>query len=35
MSKINTRMLAYMSVLVAVEIVLSRFLSINAWNIKI
>ncbi len=35
MSKINTRMLAYMSVLVAVEIVLNRFLSINAWNIKI
>ncbi len=35
MSRFNTRMLAYMSVLVAVEIVLSRFLSINAWNIKI
>ncbi|MBQ8934158.1 MAG: folate family ECF transporter S component [Lachnospiraceae bacterium] len=28
-------MIAYLGVLVAAEIVLSRFLSINAWNIKI
>ncbi len=35
MSKFTTRQLITLSVLVAVEIVLNRFLSINAWNIKI
>ena len=35
MKKMNARMIAYLGVLVAAEIVLSRFLSINAWNIKI
>ena len=35
MKKINTRMIVYLGVLVALEIVLNRFLSINAWNIKI
>ena len=31
----NTRTLVTMGLLLALEIVLSRFLSINAWNIKI
>ena len=31
----NTRTLVTMGLLLAMEIVLSRFLSINAWNIKI
>lgn len=35
MKKFNTRMLVTMALLVAIEIVLSRFLSINAWNLKI
>lgn len=35
MSKFTTRQLATLGVLTAVEIVLNRFLSINAWNIKI
>ncbi len=35
MSKINTRMLAALGVLTAMEIVLSRFLSISTWNTKI
>jgi len=35
MSKTATRQLITLSILVAVEIVLNRFLSINAWNIKI
>lgn len=33
--KLNTRMVVYLGVLTALEIVLNRFLSINAWNIKI
>jgi len=33
--KLNTRMIAYLGVLIALEIVLSRFLSINAANIRI
>ena len=33
--KLNTRKLVVLSMLIAVEIVLSRFLSISAWNIKI
>ncbi|MBQ9062412.1 MAG: folate family ECF transporter S component [Eubacterium sp.] len=33
--KINTRQLVIMGVMIAMEIVLSRFLSINAWNVKI
>lgn len=35
MRKINTRTIVYLGVLTALEIVLNRFLSINAWNIKI
>lgn len=35
MKKIDSRMIAYLGVLTAAEIVLNRFLSINAWNIKI
>lgn len=35
MSKINTRTLVTLALLIAMEIVLNRFLSINAWNIKI
>lgn len=35
MSKTNTRMLTVIAMLTAIEIVLSRFLSISAWNIKI
>lgn len=34
-SRFSTRLLTALAVLTAVEIVLSRFLSINAWNIKI
>ena len=34
-SRFSTRMLTTLALLTAVEIVLSRFLSINAWNIKI
>ncbi len=35
MSKFNTRTLTAMALLTALEIVLSRFLSISAWNTKI
>lgn len=35
MSKINIRTITLMGLLIALEIVLNRFLSINAWNIKI
>ena len=35
MSKIQTKRLTALGVLVALEVVLNRFLSINAWNIKI
>lgn len=35
MKKLSARLIAYLGLLVAAEIVLSRFLSINAWNIKI
>ena len=35
MKKFDVRMLAYLGILTGMEIVLSRFLSINAWNIKI
>lgn len=35
MGKFKTRDLTLMAVLIAVEIVLSRFLSFNAWNMKI
>ena len=35
MRRIHTRTLVIMAMLVAVEIVLSRFLSISAWNTKI
>ena len=34
-SRFSTRMLTTLALLTALEIVLSRFLSINAWNIKI
>ena len=34
-SRFSTRMLTTLALLTAVEIVLSRFLSISAWNIKI
>lgn len=35
MKKINTKMMVTLGILIAVEIVLSRFCSISAWNIKI
>lgn len=35
MSKFNTKTLTIMSLLIALEIVLSRFLSFSAWNMKI
>ena len=35
MKRINTRLLASLAFLTALEIVLSRFLSINTWNLKI
>ena len=35
MSKIPVRTIVYLGVLTALEIVLSRFLSVNAWNLKI
>ncbi len=34
-TRFNTRMLTTLSLLTAIEIVLSRFLSISMWNIKI
>lgn len=35
MKKMSTKMVVTLGFLVAIEIILSRFLSINAWNIKI
>ncbi len=35
MKKISTKVITTLGVLIAIEVVLSRFLSINAWNIKI
>lgn len=35
MKRINTKTICVLGVLTALEIVLSRFLSINAWNMKI
>lgn len=35
MKKIDTKMIVTLGLLAAIEIVLSRFFSINAWNIKI
>ena len=35
MSKFNTKTMTIMSFLIALEIVLSRFLSFSAWNMKI
>ena len=35
MKKLNTRMITTIGVLVAIEVVLSRFLSINIWSNKI
>lgn len=35
LSKITTKQLALLAVLIAVEVVLSRFLSISLWNLKI
>ena len=35
MSKFNTKKLITLSVLVAMDVVLTRFLSINAWNTRI
>ena len=35
MKKIDTKKLTVVSLMVALNVVLSRFLSINAWNIKI
>lgn len=35
MKKLNTKKLVLMSLLVAIQVILSRFLSINAWNLKI
>ena len=34
-ARFSTRMLTTLALLTAIEIVLSRFLSVNAWNIKI
>lgn len=33
--KLSTRTLTTLAMLIAIEIILSRFLSINAWNVKI
>lgn len=35
MKKLNTRMVVTLGLLIAIEVVLSRFFSINAWNIKV
>ena len=35
MKKLNTKMIVTLGLLAAIEIVFSRFLSINMWNIKI
>ena len=35
MKKFDTKMLVTAAVLIALNVVLSRFLSINAWNLKI
>ncbi len=35
MKKLDTKMLVTAAILIALNIILSRFLSINAWNIKI
>ena len=35
MKKMNTKMLVTAGILIAMNIILSRFLSINAWNLKI
>ncbi|MDO4545658.1 MAG: folate family ECF transporter S component [Bacillota bacterium] len=35
MKKMNTKMLVTAGILIALNIILSRFLSINAWNLKI
>ena len=35
MKKITPKLMAQYAVLIAMEVVLSRFLSINAWNLKI
>lgn len=35
MFKLNTKSITTLGLLVAVEIILNRFLSINAWNIKV
>lgn len=35
MKKISTKTITMLGVLIALEIILNRFLSINAWNIKI
>lgn len=35
MKKMNTKMLVTAAILIAMQIILSRFLSINAWNMKI
>ncbi len=35
MPKLTARRLVYLGVLTALEIILNRFLSINAWNLKI
>lgn len=35
MKKTNTRMVVLLGLLVAMEVVLSRFMSFNAWNVKI
>ena len=33
--KFSTRTLTTLAMLIAIEVILSRFLSVNAWNIKI
>lgn len=34
-ARLNTKTLVVMALLIALEVVLNRFLSVNAWNIKI
>ena len=33
--RLNTKMIVILGILIAMEVILNRFLSINAWNIKI
>lgn len=35
MKKLSTKKIAYLSLLIALQVIFARFLSINAWNIRI